>query len=153
MDKKKVLFICTHNSARSQMAEGIVNHYWGDRLRAFSAGTKPSKVHQSAITVTEEIGIDLSHHRSKSIDEFKNERFDIVVTVCDHAKETCPFFPQALRTIHKGFEDPARAEGTQEEILSTFREVRDRIKEWIEIELIKMIEDEEKDVRVHTLEL
>ena len=128
---KKVLFICTHNSARSQMAEGIVNTLLSNKLIAYSAGTEPKEVNPYAIKVMKEIGIDISHHRSKSVYEFKEEKFDIVVTVCDHAKETCPFFPGARKYIHKGFEDPSSVEGEEKEKLAKFRKIRDEIKDWI----------------------
>ena len=128
---KKVLFICTHNSARSQMAEGIVNTLLSNKLIAYSAGTEPKEVNPYAIKVMEEIGIDISRHRSKSVYEFKEEKFDIVVTVCDHAKETCPFFPGARKYIHKGFEDPSSVEGEEKEKLAKFRKIRDEIKDWI----------------------
>ncbi len=130
-DKIKVLFICTHNSARSQMAEGLLRSLRGDLYDAFSAGTIASKVNPYAIKVMSEIGIDISHHRSKSIDEFKGQIFDYVVTVCDNAKENCPFFPGKY-VFHKGFQDPADFEGTDEEKLMIFRKVRDEIRSWIE---------------------
>ncbi len=129
--KKKVLFICTHNSARSQMAEGIMNHFLGNNYSAYSAGTKPTFVNPFAIDVMKEIGIDISNHKSKSVFEFKGERFDYVVTVCDSAKENCPFFPGAKEYIHQSFEDPSSFEGTDEEKLIKFREVRDKIKDFI----------------------
>ncbi len=129
--KKKILFICTHNSARSQMAEGIVNALYGDKFEAFSAGTDPRGVNPFAIEVLKEIGIDISHHRSKSIEEFKGEKFDYVVTVCDNAKENCPYFPGGEKYIHRGFMDPASIEGTYEEKLEAFRKVRDEILKWI----------------------
>ncbi|HAF70618.1 MAG: Arsenate reductase [Acetothermia bacterium 64_32] len=130
--KKKVLFICTHNSARSQMAEGLVNARYGDRFEAKSAGIKPTGVHPLAIKVMAELGIDISHQHSKSIEEFLGQEFDYVVTVCDHAKETCPFFPGAKEYLHAGFPDPAAAEGTEEERLAAFRRVRDGIARWLE---------------------
>lgn len=130
--KKKVLFICTHNSARSQMAEGLVNALFSDRLIAKSAGTTATKVHESAIYAMKERGIDISHHRSKNIHEFRDESFDYVVTVCDSAKEGCPFFPGAKKYFHEDFLDPASAKGTKHEIMNAFRSVRDQIKEWIE---------------------
>lgn len=130
--KKKVLFICTHNSARSQMAEGLVNARYGDRFEAYSAGIEPTRVHPLAIKVMAELGIDISHHRSKSIEEFLGQEFDYVVTVCDHAKETCPFVPGAKEYLHAGFPDPAAAEGTEEERLAAFRQVRDAISAWLE---------------------
>jgi arsenate reductase len=129
--KRKVLFICTHNSARSQMAEGLLRTMYGDRYEAYSAGTKPTGVHPLAVRVMAEIGIDISHHRSKSVVEFLGAEFDYVVTVCDRAKESCPFFPGAREYIHVGFDDPAGFSGTEEESLSVFRRVRDEIKKWI----------------------
>lgn len=128
--KKKVLFICTHNSARSQMAEAFLNTVYGDCYKAYSAGTEPSAVNLYAVAVMAESGIDISKNRSKSIKEFQGMIFDYVVTVCDHAKETCPFFPGGV-IIHKGFEDPSSITGTEEEILTRVREIRDEIKEWI----------------------
>ncbi len=130
--RKKVLFICTHNSARSHMAEGFLTALYGDRYSAFSAGTEPSKVNPDAARVLQEIGIDISDHRSKSVDEFMDQDLDYVVTVCDHAKEACPFFPGGRRAIHKGFQDPASVAGTEEEKLALFRRVRDEIRDWIE---------------------
>lgn len=129
---KKALFICTHNSARSHMAEGFLNALYGDRYSAFSAGTEPSKVNPYAVRVLQEIGIDISDHRSKSVDEFVDQDLDYVVTVCDHAKEACLFFPGGRRAMHKGFQDPASAAGTEQEKLALFRSVRDEIREWIE---------------------
>ena len=131
-EKRKVLFICTHNSARSQMAEGLLNFLYGDRYEAHSAGTNPSGVSPYAIKVMAEIGVDISKHRSKSIEEFRGIEFDYVVTVCDHAKETCPFFPGGKRYLHKGFKDPSETKSDENRILGEFRKVRDEIKEWIE---------------------
>ena len=129
---KKVLFICTHNSARSHMAEGFVNALYSDRYNAFSAGTEPSTVSPYAVRVMREIGIDISDHRSKSVDEFLDKDLDYVVTVCDHAKEACPFFPGGRKALHKGFPDPASVPGTEDEKLSLFRLVRDEIRDWVE---------------------
>lgn len=131
MEKKKVLFICTHNSARSQMAEGLMNYLLGDYYSAYSAGTKPTLVNPFAIEVMMEIGIDISNHRSKSVVEFKGEKFDYVVTVCDTAKENCPFFPGAKEYIHQGFEDPSFFKGSDKEKLNKFREIRNEIKNFI----------------------
>lgn len=131
MEKKKVLFICTHNSARSQMAEGLMNYLLGDYYSAYSAGTKPTLVNPFAIEVMMEIGIDISNHRSKSVVEFKGEKFDYVVTVCDTAKENCPFFPGAKEYIHQGFEDPSSFKGSDKEKLNKFREIRNEIKNFI----------------------
>ncbi len=130
--KKKVLFICTHNSARSQMAEGFLKTLFGDRYEAYSAGTHPTKVNPYAIKAMAEIGIDISNHRSKSIEEFRGVRFDYVVTVCDNAKENCPFLPGAKVYLHKSFKDPSEAKGMEEEIMRVFRRIRDEIKNWIE---------------------
>jgi arsenate reductase len=140
--KKKVLFICTHNSARSQMAEGILRALYGDKYEVQSAGTHPTRVNPYTIKTMAEIGIDISSHRSKSIEEFRGEVFDYVVTVCDHAKENCPFFPGKVH-IHRGFQDPSEAKGSEEEIMEVFRRVRDEIKEWIEETFGKEIEDQQ----------
>lgn len=129
--KKRILFVCTHNSSRSQMAEGLLRALKGDRYEAFSAGTEPTRVHPVAIAVMAEIGIDIRSHHSKGIGTFRGETFDEVVTVCGHARETCPVVPGMGRMSHKGFEDPAAAQGSEAEILSVFRGVRDEIKEWI----------------------
>ena len=127
--KKKVLLLCTHNSCRSQMAEGIVNHYLGDLLQAFSAGTEATRVNPIAIQILAEIGIDISGHYSKTIDEFKGERFDHVISLCGSANEQCPLFFGGVKRVHIGFDDPSRTVGTQEEILADFRRVRDEIME------------------------
>ena len=129
--KKRVLFICTHNSARSQMAEGFLNTLYGDKYAAYSAGMEPTNVNLHVVKAMAEIGVDISTHRSKSIEEFRGENLDIVVTVCDHAKEACPFFP-GERIIHKSFEDPSKFKGAEDEILEKVRLVRDEIKDWIE---------------------
>ncbi|MBN2322816.1 MAG: arsenate reductase ArsC [Spirochaetes bacterium] len=128
---KKILFICTHNSARSQMAEGLVNSLFGDRYAAYSAGTEKTSVNPNAIEVMRWIGIDISGHRSKTVEEFEGMMFDYVVTVCDAARETCPFFP-GKKVIHTSFDDPSSAEGSREQVLSVFQRVRDEIKDWIE---------------------
>lgn len=130
--RKKILFICTHNSARSQMAEGMLNHYFGDQFEGFSAGIEKTLVRPEAIKVLAEIGIDISHHRSKMVFDFAGKTFDLVVTVCDKAKESCPFFPGAKEYIHKNFPDPSRAKGAEEDRLKVFRLVRDEIKEWMD---------------------
>jgi len=129
--KKKVLFICTHNSARSQMAEVFLKTLYPDDYEACSAGTEPTEINPYAIEVMEEIDIDISRQMAKSINEFIDERFDYVITVCDQARESCPFFP-GVKIIHKSFQDPVQFEGTVEEILAKFQKVRDEIKEWIE---------------------
>jgi arsenate reductase len=130
--KKRVLFVCTHNSARSQMAEGLLNSLHGDKYQAYSAGTEPSVVNPYAIQVMSDIGIDISKHRSKSINEFMEQKFDYVITVCDHANETCPFFPGGIKRLHQSFEDPASFRGDDADTLSEFRRIRDEIKDWIE---------------------
>jgi len=135
--KKSILFICVHNSARSQMAEGLVNALCADRWEAVSGGTQATRVHPSAIKAMAEIGIDISGHRSKSIDEFAGRRFDYVVMVCDEKQTDCPFFPGGKEYIHQAFDDPAACTGTGEEILSCFRKTRDEIRRWIEEALVK----------------
>lgn len=128
MEKKRVLFLCTGNSCRSQMAEGWIRHDLGDRVEVFSAGTLPSSVHPLAISVMAEAGVDISGHRSKSVQEFWGQPFDLVVTVCDSAREACPMFSGAVKQIHESFPDPAGFTGTKEEVLGRFREVRDQIR-------------------------
>jgi len=131
--RKRLLFLCTGNSARSQMAEGILRHEAGDRFDVFSAGTQPSRVRPEAIAVMHEIGIDISGHRSKSIDEFKGRDLDTIVTVCDHAKEFCPVFPGATQRLHWPFEDPASVTGTEEQRKDAFRKIRDLIHRRIKV--------------------
>ena len=131
MDKQRVLILCTGNSARSQIAEGLLRHDAGDRFEVESAGTRPGRVRPEAIAVMKEIGIDISGHRSKSVDEFASQKFDYVLTVCNNAKESCPIFPGHTNRIHKSFEDPAALEGTGEERLALFRRVRDEIREYL----------------------
>lgn len=126
-DKKRVLLLCTGNSARSQMAEGLLRREAGDRFDVYSAGTRPSSVRQEAISVMNEIGIDISGHRSKSVDEFSGLPFDFVITVCDNAKESCPIFPGESKRIHWSFEDPAAVQGSEEERKVAFRKIRDQI--------------------------
>lgn len=135
--KKKVLFICTHNSARSQMAEGLLNALGADRYEAFSAGTETSEVRPQAIEVMREIGIDISTQTSKGLDPFLDKELDLVVTVCDRARESCPYFPGGKEVLHKGFEDPSAARGTEEEKRGVFRRVRDEIRDWIEKTFLK----------------
>jgi arsenate reductase (thioredoxin) len=127
--RKKVLFLCTANSCRSQMAEGIANHFLGDRLEAFSAGTEASFVNPRAIEVLREIGVDISGHRSKNVDEFSGQQFDHTTTLCGNARDRCPLFSGGGERVHIGFTDPAKAIGSEEEIMEAFREVRDEIKE------------------------
>ena len=127
--KKRVLILCTGNSCRSQMAEGVLRHYGSSRYEVFSAGTKPSSVNPIAIQVMKEIGIDISKHRSKHVDEFKGQSFDYVITVCDNAKEACPFFPGNTKRLHWEFPDPPHGEAVTESVIEEFRKVRDMIHE------------------------
>lgn len=130
---KNVLILCTGNSCRSQMAEAFWRHAVGDAWMVASAGSRPAGfVPPLAIRVMKEAGLDISNARSKSVDEFRNEHFDVVVTVCDQANEECPVFPGAPQRLHWGFEDPARAEGSEQEKLAVFREARDAIRRRIE---------------------
>jgi len=129
--RRRVLFICTHNSARSQMTEGLLRALYGDRYEAYSVGTQPTEVNPYVIRVMAEIGIDISDHRSKSVNEFLNEEFDYVITVYDRAKETRPFFPRGKRYIHRGFDDPSSFHGSDDEKLDFLRRVRDEIKRWM----------------------
>jgi len=128
--KKRVLFICTHNSARSQMAEGLLNAFYGDKYEGYSAGVTPTKVNPYVVKSMAEIGIDISRNHSKSIEEFRGENFNYVVTVCDSAREACPFFP-GEEVIHKSFDDPSQFKGSEKEILKQVRQVRQEINEWI----------------------
>ena len=129
MEKQTVLILCTGNSARSQMAEGIIRDIAGDRFEVQSAGVAPSSVRPEAIAVMREIGIDITSHRSKSVDEFVEETFDYIITVCDNAKESCPLFPGNATRIHWSIDDPAEEKGSSDERLQAFRKARDEIKE------------------------
>ena len=132
MTKSKVLFLCTGNSCRSQMAEGLVNQFLGDTWEAFSTGTKPSGyVHPMAVRAMAELDIDISAHRSKSTDEYHDLVFDRVITVCDHAAQNCPAWLGEGVVKHIGFPDPAEAEGSDEERLAVFRQVRDGLREQV----------------------
>ncbi len=137
MSKKTVLILCTGNSARSQMAEGLLRHEAGGRFDVHSAGTHPATVRPEAITVMGELGIDLSSHRSKSVNEFTGREFDYVITVCDAADKACPVFPGKTRRLHWPFPDPAAVQGSEEERHAAFRavrdQIRDRLKEWIRL--------------------
>jgi arsenate reductase (thioredoxin) len=126
--KQRVLVLCTGNSARSQMAEGFLRHEAGDRFDVFSAGTKPSCVRPEAIAAMGEVGIDISAHRSKSVEEFVGQEFDYVITVCDHAREACPVFPGRPHKIHWSLPDPAAVKGPEPVRMVAFRDVRDRIR-------------------------
>jgi len=130
--KAKVLFVCTHNSARSQMAEGFLRHLGGDAFEADSAGTEPGALHPLAVEAMAEVGVDISGQRAKSVDDFVQQPFDFVITVCDDAKEACPFFPNAANRLHWSFPDPSAATGSHEERLAVFREVRDGIRVRVE---------------------
>ncbi len=124
----RVLFLCTHNSSRSQMAEGLLRARGGEAYDVFSAGTEPRVVHPLAIRAMQEIGIDIQNQRAKSMDEFRTQPpMDLVVTVCDDAAEACPYFPNARHQVHWGFPDPSRVEGSDEERLAAFRHIRDLI--------------------------
>ena len=127
--EKRVLFLCTANSCRSQMAEGIVNHLLGDRITAFSAGTMATFVNPRAIVVMREIGIDISGSRSKALNEFEGQKFDYVITLCGNANENCPLFFGGVERTHIGFDDPVGATGSEEEIMAEFRRVRDEIRQ------------------------
>ena len=126
---QRVLFLCTGNSARSQMAEGLLRQMAGDRFDVFSAGTRPVGLNPNAVTALFEVGIDISGNRSKSVNEFTGQQFDYVFTVCDNARESCPIFPRGGKRIHQSFEDPAAAPADQQ--LATFRKVRDQISNWL----------------------
>lgn len=131
-DPIRVLILCTGNSARSQIAEGLLRHDGGERFEVHSAGTRASFVRPEAIQVMREIGIDITGHRSKKVDEFAGQQFDYVITVCDHANEVCPVFPGKTQRIHHSFEDPpAPGVGTDEERLVIFRRVRDELRAWL----------------------
>lgn len=124
----RVLILCTGNSARSQMAEGLLRNDGGAAFKVESAGTKPGHVRPEAIAAMREIGIDISGHRSKSVDEFAGQAFDFVITVCDNARESCPIFPAATQRIHWGLDDPAAVQGSEEERLLAFRRIRDELR-------------------------
>lgn len=136
MARRRVLFICTHNSARSQMAEGLLRYLGGDRFAAFSAGTEATFVRPLAIAAMAELDIDISDRESKTLDRFLGEPFDDVITVCDDANETCPVFPGAGARWHWSFDDPSRAAGSPDEQLAVYRRVRDEIRARIERELL-----------------
>lgn len=135
-ERARVLFLCTHNSARSQMAEGLLRHLAGDRFEAHSGGTEATRVRPLAVRAMDEVGVDISGQESKTLDRYLEEPFDYVITVCDDANEACPFFPGAKNRLHWSLEDPSRAEGSEQERLEVFRSVRDRIRERIEQELV-----------------
>ncbi len=134
MRKRRVLILCTGNSARSQMAEALLRSKAGARFHVFSAGTKPAGVNPHAIAAMREVGIDISHHRSKPVDDFAGQQFDCVITVCDNARDNCPFFPDAGERIHRSFEDPAAAPPARQ--ADEFRRIRDRIAAWLDQEFL-----------------
>ena len=131
MQKQRVLILCTGNSARSQMAEGLLRHDAGNRFDVESAGVKPSQVRPEAIAVMREIGIDISAQWSKDVEEFTGQKFDYVLTVCDNAHESCPVFTGGTKRLHHSFRDPAALQGTPEEKLALFRQVRDELAEYL----------------------
>lgn len=131
MTRRRILILCTGNSARSQMAEGLLRHDAGKLFEVFSAGVNPTRVRPEAVAVMRELGIDLSSHRSKHVDEFAGQSFDYVLTVCDNARESCPIFPRKTVTIHHSFVDPAAYDGSEEERLALFRQVRDQLREYL----------------------
>jgi len=139
MEKKKVLFVCTHNSARSQIAEGIINSFHADRYDAYSAGSDPTEINPYSISVSSEIGVDISSNYSKGFDDLDGMEFDYIVTVCDRAKERCPVFKGNSTRIHKSFNDPSNYNGSDEEKIIFFRKVRDEIRDWIDNVLINNI--------------
>ena|SRR5215213_8294740 len=145
-ERKRVLILCTGNSARSQMAEGLLRHVAGDRFEVMSAGVSPGSVRPEAITAMSDLGIDISHHRSKPVDEFEGQDFDYVITVCDNANEQCPVFPSNTERIHWSFDDPAAAAGDQQSRLAVFRRVRDEILNRLRI----FIESDSSMRRVHS---
>lgn len=127
---KNVLVLCTGNSCRSQMMQGYLNHFGNEKIKAYSAGIETHGVNPRAIKVLAEDGVDISHHTSNHVDEYRDVNFDYLITVCDHAKENCPWFPTDAEKLHHSFNDPAKATGTEDEILTEFRKVRDEVKEY-----------------------
>jgi arsenate reductase (thioredoxin) len=132
MTRERVLFLCTHNSARSQMAEGFLRELAGDRFEVESAGTEQTRVNPLAIRAMQEVGVDLGGHRSKTLEQFLDQPWDYVITVCDSANERCPIFSGSARRLHWSFEDPSRATGNDDERLEIFRRIRDEISTRIE---------------------
>ena len=135
--RRRVLFLCTHNSARSQMAEGLLRYLAGDRYEVMSAGTQATSVRPEAVAAMGEVGIDISRQESETLERYLGQPFDCVITVCDDANEACPVFPGAESRLHWSFRDPSRATGTEEERLEVFRMVRDELRERIERELVR----------------
>lgn len=137
--KKSVLFVCTHNAVRSQMAEAFLNNIYGDRYSAFSAGSDPTQIDPSVILVMNEAGIDVGNQHAKGLNIFQSNHFDYVITVCDQAQESCPYFSEGDIRIHKSFSDPSRVEGLTEDKIKEYRKTRDEIKKWIEQEFKETI--------------
>jgi len=140
-EKKNVLFICTHNAVRSQMAEAFLNKIYGDRYRAFSAGSDPTQIDPLVITVMKEAGIDVSGYQSKGLNDFYGREFDYVITVCDQARESCPYFPGGKIRFHKSFPDPSKFQGWHDNVIHGYRLVRDEIRKWVEKEFKQESED------------
>jgi len=132
--RKSVLFVCTHNAVRSQMAEALLNKIYGDRYTAFSAGSDPTQIDTIVVSVMREVGIDVSGYKSKGLNVFQDYHFDYVVTVCDQANESCPYFPGGNLRIHKSFSDPSKFQGWHENVIKEYRHIRDEIIKWIEKE-------------------
>jgi arsenate reductase len=128
---KKVLFLCTGNSARSQMAEGLMRHFRGAAFEVYSAGTEPKGVHPQAIAAMREIGVDISQQKSRHVDDLPIKEFDWIITLCNHAAQNCPVFPGKGVRLHQGFSDPAAVQGSDQEVLEAFRKVRDELKQFI----------------------
>jgi arsenate reductase (thioredoxin) len=137
MSYQRVLFVCTHNSARSQMAEGLLRHLAGDHFEAFSAGTEATHVRPLAIRALDELGIDISQQQSKTLDRYRSEPFDYVITVCDQANASCPIVPGGKRRLHWSLPDASQAHGTEVEQLAVYREVRDQLRTLIETQLVR----------------
>jgi len=131
MKQKTVLFLCTGNSARSQMAEGLMRNFRGDEFEVFSAGVEPKGVHAKAVEAMREIGVDISWQQSKHVDDLQVKEFDYIITLCDHAAQNCPIFPGRGERMHHGFSDPAAVQGSNHEVLEAFRKVRDELKQFI----------------------
>lgn len=134
--RQRVLFLCTHNSARSQMAEGLLRHLAGDRFDVASAGTEATHVRPMAIRAMSELGIDVSGQESKLLDRYLDQPWDYVITVCDHANDSCPIFPGGRNRLHWSFPDPSKATGTEDEQLAVYREIRDAIRARMQRELL-----------------
>ena len=133
MDKKKVIFICTGNACRSQMAEGLLRHMAGDKFEVYSAGSHPSRLHPASVAVMAEWNIDITHHTSEPIDDYLETGIDIVITVCDNAQQICPTFPGNVKRIHWGLDDPYHGWGAEPEDLLPYREIRDELKDRIKV--------------------